>query len=217
MHMDILMYKICGLVILHKWLCFVIVIFPESGLNYILLHNNKIYLKLIQKYNIAVFTVSSQQPPHHTTSSQRQVWFQLKTILEGKGEQILGFEVHPSINVQHSNILLYIEQTYAEVQATYFGVLLCRMGVFLSVCLFLQSAEQGRGPWFAWYVCQFLPYFKTKTLPGLWLLVLTCYLTPENSTMSRMNPQLCCTSLSITWIRFWKIGLSITSLGVCAV
>lgn len=85
MHMDILMYKICGLVILHKWLCFVIVIFPESGLNYILLHNNKIYLKLIQKYNIAVFTVSSQQPPHHTTSSQRQVWFQLNSYSRREG------------------------------------------------------------------------------------------------------------------------------------
>lgn len=86
MHTDLLIYCICGLIILHQWLCPIIVIFPESGLNYIFLHNNKVYLKLILKYNTAAFTVSSQQlPPNTLEATSNYLYFSKMPFSGGKG------------------------------------------------------------------------------------------------------------------------------------
>lgn len=76
MHMDLFTYHLCGLVILHKWLCFVtVVIFPETGLNYTLLRNNKIYLKWILKYNTSTFAVSSPKLPQNTSEATSNCFY----------------------------------------------------------------------------------------------------------------------------------------------
>ena len=60
MHMDLLVYHVCGLLIFHKKkLCFITAaIFPETGLNSTLLHSNKICFKWIFKHNMSTFVVS---------------------------------------------------------------------------------------------------------------------------------------------------------------
>lgn len=76
MHTDLFTYHLCGLVILHKWLCFVTVVsFPETGLNYTLLRNNKIYLQWILKYNTSTFAVSSPKLPHNTSEATRNCFY----------------------------------------------------------------------------------------------------------------------------------------------
>lgn len=70
------------------------VIFPENGLNYIFLHNNKVYLKLILKYNTAAFTGSSQRLPHDTPEATSNYLYFIKMPFSGgKGGQILEYEV----------------------------------------------------------------------------------------------------------------------------
>lgn len=60
MHMDLLVYHVCGLLTFHKKkLCFITAaIFPETGLNSTLLHSNKICFKWIFKHNMSTFVVS---------------------------------------------------------------------------------------------------------------------------------------------------------------
>lgn len=62
------------------------VIFPDSGLNFILLSNNEVYLNRIQKTNTAAFIGPSQQlPPNTPEATTNGFYFSKMPFSGGEG------------------------------------------------------------------------------------------------------------------------------------